>query len=595
MDKYYTSIGILFIILALGMMYWQGQQIRRQTGDYSETSTEPVEETDPADVWSPLESQAEVLEKAPAESPSLIARSNDKPRSAEAVPIEEIYILENEFIRVDFTSFGGAIRQVALKKHLAVQGEPDLYVFNQYHEVPALSISLAGADGSVTEYAPPYNLVRQDSESIEFALELLPGVKLLREYVLSGSFGDTDPYIIKHTTRFINGTSSVFNIDRIFVNVGTAAPTEADRRGFYLNVGYFDGEDVDFVSLSKFKGSSVLGFFRREPAKDRQDSANTVWVSVKNQFFTAILTPAEAGTGIYSKPVSFPVRPDQKTVPEGITGSIEFDLQSVAAHSERLLEIEYYVGPKEYSRLSGMEQRQDLVMQFGFFGFISKMLLYMLIGLERLIGSYGVAIIIMTIIIRMVLWPLTAKAARSSKQMAKVQEPLKEIREKYKDNPDKLNKETLKLFKEHKVNPAAGCLPIFVQIPIFFALFGMLRSATELRFAPFLWVNDLSLPDTIGTIGSFPLNPLPLVMGVSMFYQMRMTPAAMDKTQQRIFQFMPFIFLIFCYSFSSGLVLYWTVSNFISILQQVITNKSKDPEETAPSVPATQKGKRKRR
>ncbi len=595
MDKHYTSLGILLVLLALGLMYWQGQQIRRQARDYSETLPEPMEESGSTEAWSPLESQAEVLKKAPDESPLLIARSNDEPRSVEAVKIEEIYILENDFIRVDFTSFGGAIKQVALKNHQAVRGEPELYVFNQYHEVPALSISLAGADGSVTEYAPPYEMVRHESDSIEFALELLPGVKLLRKYVLSGSFGDTDPYIISHSTRFVNGTSSVFNIDRIFVNVGTAAPTEADRRGFYLNVGYYDGEDVEFVSLSKFKGSNILGFFRRDPVKDRQDSVQIVWVSVKNQFFTAILTPAEAGTGVYSKPVSFPVQPDQKTVPEGITGSIEFDLQSVAAQSERLLEMEYYVGPKEYSRLSKMEQQQELVMQFGFFGFFSKMLLYMLIGLERLIGSYGVAIIIMTIIIRMVLWPLTAKAARSSKQMAKIQEPLKVLREKFKDNPDKLNKETMKLFKEHKVNPAAGCLPIFVQIPIFFALFGMLRSASELRFAPFLWVNDLSLPDTIATIGSFPLNPLPLVMGVSMFYQMRMTPAAMDKTQQRIFQFMPAIFLIFCYSFSSGLVLYWTVSNFISILQQVITNKSKDPEETAVSVPTKQKGKRKRR
>jgi YidC/Oxa1 family membrane protein insertase len=172
--------------------------------------------------------------------------------------------------------------------------------------------------------------------------------------------------------------------------------------------------------------------------------------------------------------------------------------------------------------------------------------------------------------------------------MQKIQAPLQEIRAKYKDNPKKLQQETVKLFKENGVNPAAGCLPILIQIPIFLGLFGMLRTASELRFADFLWMTDLSQADTVAIIpvlGGLPLNIMPLIMGVTMVFQMRMMPTPtppaggnneMAEMQQKMFKFMPFIMLIFLYNFSSGLVIYWTVQNLLTILQQAITNRQKD-------------------
>ena len=141
----------------------------------------------------------------------------------------------------------------------------------------------------------------------------------------------------------------------------------------------------------------------------------------------------------------------------------------------------------------------------------------------------------------------------------------------------------MKLFKEHRVNPAAGCLPLFVQLPIFLGLYFMLRSASELRFASFLWIKDLSVPDTIAFIVGFPVNILPLLMAVSMFFQMRLMPSPMtNNMQKKIFQFMPFIFLIFCYNFPAGLVLYWTVQNVLTIVQQSISSRMKDPVEVIP-------------
>jgi len=155
---------------------------------------------------------------------------------------------------------------------------------------------------------------------------------------------------------------------------------------------------------------------------------------------------------------------------------------------------------------------------------------------------------------------------------------MKALKEKFKDNPQRLQQETIKLFKEYRVNPAAGCLPILIQIPIFLGLFWMLRSASELRFAHFLWIQDLSLPDTVYSFHGLPLNILPLFMGITMVLQMRLSPTpTTDPIQQKMFQFMPFIFLIICYNFPSGLVLYWTVQNILTILQQAWMRREPAP------------------
>ena len=502
----------------------------------------------------------------------------------ETRPPEETYIIENDLIRVKFTTYGGAIKEVELKKYPAIQGDDAPYVFNEGSDIPALSISLAGADGSVEEYAPAYQLLSGGSGSrkIEFTYELAAGVVLARSYELSKGTEGASPYIIKHTTRFINQTPTVFSINHIFVNVGTAPPTDADSRREYLNFSYYDGEDYEKIRLNKFEGGGFLGFFKKDPISDIQLPGKTVWASAKNQFFASIVTPAPEtpGIGIFARPANLPPKTPRGEPVVGITGGIEFDLQNVNAHSERSLEMDLYVGPKEYSRLISLDQKQEYVMQLGFFGFIGKFLLWMLLGLNNMVGNYGIAIIMMTIIIRLTLWPLTAKAAQSSKKMQKIQEPLKEIKEKYKDQPEKIQKETLKLFQQHKINPAAGCIPILIQMPIFFGLFQMLRSASELRFAEFLWIEDLSMSDTIATLGGIPVNPLPLVMGVTMHYQMKMTPMNMDSAQQKIFRMLPLFFLFICYTFSSGLVLYWTVSNCFTILQQYLTNRKKDTVET---------------
>ena len=199
--------------------------------------------------------------------------------------------------------------------------------------------------------------------------------------------------------------------------------------------------------------------------------------------------------------------------------------------------------------------------------------------------SYGWSIVVITIIIKLLFWPLTNASTKSMKRMAKLQPQMKAIQEKYKEDPTKMNQKMMEFMRTNKVNPLGGCIPILLQLPVFMGFFFMIRSAVELRGASFLWACDLSQPDTVWVIPGilFPLNIFPILMGVSQFYQMRMTPPSpgMDPMQQKILQYMPLIFLVILYNFSSGLTLYWTVQNVLSIIQTKLTKNAPEPDEKA--------------
>jgi YidC/Oxa1 family membrane protein insertase len=356
----------------------------------------------------------------------------------------------------------------------------------------------------------------------------------------------------------------------------------------FLNVGYFDGEDAEFIPIKKLTGGKgFLGIGASDSKDVITETARIEWSSVKNQFFASVLSSETVAGNVFVYPVEAPSDIDNQPGRLGISGSVGYELGTLAAGESKSLDFQYFVGPKEFKRLQAMGNEQDLVMQFGFLGFFSKLLLAFMYLIHSVVPSWGWSIVIMTICIKLLFWPLTAKASRSQKRMASIQGPMAELKEKYKDKPQKMQQETLKLFKEHQVNPVAGCLPMLIQMPIFLGLFYMLRTASELRFESFLWVSDLSLPDTQFVVGGFPINILPMIMGVTMFLQMSMMPVSptADPMQQKIFKFLPFIFLIFLYNFSSGLVLYWTVQNILTVVQQKIINSR--PDEPLKPVVAT--------
>jgi YidC/Oxa1 family membrane protein insertase len=239
-----------------------------------------------------------------------------------------------------------------------------------------------------------------------------------------------------------------------------------------------------------------------------------------------------------------------------------------------------YAGPREYRRLRLLDHKESDVLDYGTFlgiptGMFSRLLLNSMNGLFALTSSYPIAIILLTIFVKSLLWPLQSKANRSMKKMAELQPQMKVLQDKYKQDPVKFQQEMGKMWKKAGVNPLSGCWPVFIQIPIFIGFYNMLGKAVELRLHGFLWVQDLASPDTVATIAGIPINPLPLLMAATMFAQMKMAPQGGDPTQRKIFMFMPLMFVFLCYNFASALALYWTVQNIISIVQLLINRNNR--------------------
>jgi len=583
MDKKNTILGIICIVAGIGYMYkqaddalaYQNQQQLEEASLLEQAAADGIVESTSSGPTS-AEADDSILE--------LLTREVEIPTSSViSEPVasveEQIVTLSNAFIEVEFTTLGGAIRTVEFLQ--TKRDERDDYVFNQQGRLPALSLSLAGREGGMQEFALPYTIDQQTRDSITFTFNTGDGLALRRTYSLAQAGSEQDPYIIRHSTSFRNQAVAPKALSTIYLNLGTARAISEKQQPAFLNVGYFEDGDAEFIAINKLTGSNgFLGFGVRAAVEQIEARVSSEWASVKNQFFTAVLTSETKGRDLFVYQVEGAEAADGTLGRPGISGSVGYEIGTVAPNSVKTLDFDFYVGPKEFKRLQALGNQQDEVMQFGFLSFISKLLLSFMYGIHSLVPSWGWSIVIMTICIKTLFWPLSAKASRSQKRMGKIQGPMAELKEKYKDNPQKMQQETLKLFREHQVNPVAGCLPMLVQMPIFLGLFYMLRSASELRHESFLWVSDLSMPDTLTYIAGYPLNVLPLIMGLTMFFQMRMMPVSptADPAQQKIFKFLPFIFLIFLYNFSSGLVLYWTVQNLLTILQQKIINNSPDEE-----------------
>mgnify|MGYP001404086367 FL=1 len=603
MDKKNTLLGLVFIGAGIGFMFWQSQQIEKQRIEQlkqAETLQAPAgQSTTPADA---------ALVATDAASSAFDSKSSvsisDLFQQVEAVEVEvatkplspeSTVALYNDYIEAVFTTRGGAIQTVSFLQ--TKSGERDDYVFNKGGLLPALSLSLNSGDGEIREFDLDYRIEQQSSDSVTFVLDSGEGLSIRREYRIASTGSEDEPYTIEHSTTFKNNSTSAMALSTIYFNLGTARPITEEMIGVnFLNVGYFDGQDAEFIPIKKLTGGKgFLGIGASDPKDVIAESARIEWSSVKNQFFASVLSSGTVAGNVFVYPVEAPSDVVNQPGRLGISGSVGYELGTLATGESKSLDFQYFVGPKEFKRLQAMGNEQDLVMQFGFLGFFSKLLLAFMYLIHSVVPSWGWSIVIMTICIKLLFWPLTAKASRSQKRMASIQGPMAELKEKHKDNPQKMQQETLKLFKEHQVNPVAGCLPMLIQMPIFLGLFYMLRTASELRFEPFLWVSDLSLPDTQFVVGGFPINILPMIMGVTMFLQMSMMPVSptADPMQQKIFKFLPFIFLIFLYNFASGLVLYWTVQNILTIIQQKIINSRPDEplKAVAAAVETKSKGK----
>ncbi len=302
------------------------------------------------------------------------------------------------------------------------------------------------------------------------------------------------------------------------------------------------------------------------------------WEALSNKFFALILKGGENFT-----PVAGRLKIEGKKQYLASIGA-QYSNVKLDKDIEKVYTFRYYAGPKEPALLKKFDSDTTALIHlaWGPLNGLAKGLLWALVQLKNICGSYGWSIIILTVIVRLIFWPITKKSNESMKKMQQLQPQIKELREKYKDNPQLLNTKTMELYQKEQVNPFGGCLPILLQIPVFFALYATLDNALELRQVPFWWSPDLAMADTVWSyplgfsifgISNLKLNPLVIVMTVLMVVQQRMTPSAMDPAQQKMMALMPVFMLIFLYDLPSGLTLYWTVSQIFSLLQVYLQRK----------------------
>jgi len=326
----------------------------------------------------------------------------------------------------------------------------------------------------------------------------------------------------------------VIGIENYWIALGSGFG-DSGIRDYKKDVGIVVLKDVN---RKKFKFKDI-----KEPKLYKE---GLKWVALEDKyFFSAIVPPKGAITKLWRNK----------------EGEVIIGVKLSGDENSYLV----YAGPKEHERLKSLGVGLEHIIDFGFFSILARPLFWILKFFYKIIGNYGWAIVIVTIITRIPFIPLINKGQKSMKKLQALQPKMNEIRRKYKKDPKKMQQEIINLYKRYKVNPISGCLPMLIQIPVFYALYKVLLNAIELRGAPFmLWIEDLSKKD--------PYYILPIIMGITMFIQQKITPSTGNPQQEKIMKYLPLVFTFLFLSFPSGLVLYWLVNNILSIIQQWYIN-----------------------
>ena len=505
---------------------------------------------------------------------------------------ENLVTVENEDARYTFSSLGGGLKRIELKGFPADVGCDEKartngnVTLNNKAFVPAMSI-IVGGDTNTLDFFT----FTQTSGVIRAEAPLQNGLHMIKEYRLSTNF------LVNAIIRYENRSAQPVALPERELVIGTATPLSQHDESYHLGLEWYNGSKGNKITEPWF-ANKTLGCFPGTPRTVYRDGqSNVFWAAIHSQFFSIIAVPQDPATEVIGRRVELP-KPTQAQMandpaafatPFGYQTALILPPAVLATNTFTEHRFEVFAGPKEFKTLQRLPRDMDVVMGFGrFFGFFAKTLLISMNGLHSVGLSYGLAIIVITVIIKLLFWPLTNASTKSMKRMAALQPQMKAIQEKYKDDPRKMNLKMMEFMKEHKVSPLGGCLPLLLQIPVFFGFYTMLQSAIELRGAKFLWACDLSQSDTIFYLAGFPVNPLPLLMGATMIWQARLTPPSpgMDPSQQAIMRYMPLMMVVFLYNFSAGLTLYWTVQNLLSIAQMKLTRTEPQKGTTPPAAGA---------
>lgn len=489
------------------------------------------------------EKQAKIEEKLPVYEDTPI------PTAVPKIPLEDREIkIETDLYSAIFTTRGGTIKKWELKNYTDKNKGP---------------VSLVPLDVTI----PPISIILEGK-----SMDLLtkPNYIADKDSIIFDSYSNSD------TLAFFYMDSSGLSIKKIFTfykdNYKVDLITEVkgvqsyqvvlgsefgifDEKGTWVHIGPVLLKDDNKIDIDR-DNLEGISFLKRITGKKSKNEVvyqgNIWWIAQEDKYFTSALASVNRNNDVRI----------WRWEEDGKKQGAEIAYKVNGERGEFLL----YAGPKKYEILKPFGMGLEHIVDFGFFSIIARPLFWMLKFFYKLIGNYGWAIVLLTIVVRIPFIPLLNKSQKSMKKLQELQPLMAEIKEKYKKDPQKMQKEVMVLYKKHKVNPMGGCLPMLIQLPVFLALYKILLIAIELKGAPFIWwITDLSVKD--------PYYVFPILMGLSMVIQQKMTPTSMDPKQAKIMMLMPIIFTFMFLSFPVGLVLYWLVNNTLGIIQQYYINK----------------------
>jgi YidC/Oxa1 family membrane protein insertase len=457
-------------------------------------------------------------------------------------------VVETELFKAIFSTVGGGLKKLSLKKYRDAVGSAGREIVLVTEENPVnFSLLSESKEFGVTPsqiYAvdqPVLNLTGNSKGEIQFTTTSSTGLVIKKKYAFSA-----DSYRIDLNHEVVNTSGVPVSGSLHIIETNRSEPHPGDSRYEVYGPSTLAGEKIHADTLADIEKGA------------RKYDKDILWSSFCDKYFM---------TSVLAEKNSIVAVNIMKGTQNYIKRDITLPVVTIASGQSMTIGNRVFYGPKDLEILKAQGNRLEEIIDFGWFSVLAKPLLYTLKYFYSYTNNYGVAIIIITFILKLLFFPLTHKSYKSMKEMQKLQPKMNQLKEKFKNDRDAMNKAVMELYKTHKVNPLGGCLPMVIQIPVFFALYKALMFSIELRHAPFmLWILDLSAKD--------PYYVTPIIMGVTMFIQQKMTPTNMDPIQAKMMLALPVVFTFMFLSFPSGLVLYWLINNILTIAQQSYINKT---------------------
>ncbi|HCK04141.1 MAG TPA: membrane protein insertase YidC [Methylophilaceae bacterium] len=504
-----------------------------------------------------LEKPATSQDGIPTPSAAIVGESNDLPSNASGYSLikgNTVDVTTDKF-NLTISEMGGDIRSLMLAKHLADNSSENYVLFSD-SPGSSLYVAQSGLLGTnlpthKSKFLFTQNTYALNGDTLNVPMTFdSPEVSVKKTYQFS-----KNSYLINVRYDIENKTQSVLSSSAYYQLIHDGDSNQGSKlTPTFTGSAYFT-EQEKFNKLA----------FSKTDNEPFSLVSNDGWMGIIQRYFaTAWIISAPSSRELYSKKIAENV----------YAAGLVTKLPDVAPNQRIAFDVKLYAGPQSKDDLVLAAPGMKYTVDYGWLTFIAAPLFSVLSGLHKMVANWGISIILLTVLIKILFYPLSAASYRSMAQMRELAPRLQSMKERFGDDKQKMQQAMMELYRTEKINPLGGCLPILIQIPVFIGLYWMLLGSVELRHAPFMWLTDLSQPDTlIGHIFGFPLGPLPILMAASMFLQTKLNPKPTDPMQAKLMLWMPIVFSIFFFFFPAGLVLYWLVNNILSIAQQSYVNK----------------------